>query len=141
MAIWIGRSPIGCLAVMTEDTFSGASVEFIRRQNLAAALRMLHIAGPSSRSQLAAATGLNRSTVADLVVDLRRRGLVSERRSASRGLPGRPSPMVEVEPEGAVVLAIQIFPDWSESRGSVWEGPFLPVSSSTGAWPLGRPNR
>jgi predicted NBD/HSP70 family sugar kinase len=67
--------------------------------------------GPLSRSDLAEWTGLNRSTVGDLVGDLVARGLVTERRASPTGVPGRPSPIVEVVPERVVVLAIEIFPD------------------------------
>ena len=52
-------------------------------------------------------TGLNRSTVADLVAELVEHGLAHEERGDSLGTPGRPSPLVHATPEGAVVLAIE----------------------------------
>jgi predicted NBD/HSP70 family sugar kinase len=90
---------------------SGATGDVLRRRNLGAILRRVHLGGPASRSELAEETGLNRSTVGDLVGDLARRGLVHERRARPSGVPGRPSPIVEIEPERLVVLAIEIFPD------------------------------
>lgn len=90
---------------------SGATSDAVRRRNLGAILRRVHLGGPASRSELAEWTGLNRSTVGDLVGDLVERRLVRERRAHSTGVPGRPSPIVEVEPNRLVVLAIEIFPD------------------------------
>jgi predicted NBD/HSP70 family sugar kinase len=90
---------------------SGATGDAVRRRNLGAILRRVHLGGPASRSELAEWTGLNRSTVGDLVGDLAERGLVRERRARSTGVPGRPSPIVEVDPHRVVVLAIEIFPD------------------------------
>jgi predicted NBD/HSP70 family sugar kinase len=90
---------------------SGATSDAVRRRNLGAILRRIHLGGPASRSELAEWTGLNRSTVGDLVGDLVERGLVRERRAHSTGVPGRPSPIVEIEPRRLVVLAIEIYPD------------------------------
>lgn len=56
-------------------------------------------------------TGLNRSTVGDLVADLSARGLVAEGEAVARGGPGRPSPLVSPSGDGAVVLAVEITVD------------------------------
>lgn len=90
---------------------AGATSDIVRRRNLSAILRRVHTDGPASRSELVEWTGRNRSTVGDLVGDLVARGLVRERPAPPTGAPGRPSPMVEIEPNGPVVLAIEIFPD------------------------------
>ena len=42
-------------------------VEGVRQRNLARLLRLVHVHGPQSRANLTEATGLNRSTVADLL--------------------------------------------------------------------------
>jgi predicted NBD/HSP70 family sugar kinase len=90
---------------------TGVTGDIGRRRNLGAILRRVHLGGPASRSELAEWTGLNRSTVGDLVGDLVERGLVSERRARPTGSPGRPSPIVEIEPTRLVVLAVEVFPD------------------------------
>ena len=90
---------------------AGASAEQLRRNNLSVLLGHIHLSGPTSRSQLAARTGLNRSTIADLVGDLSTRGLVVEHRALRADGPGRPSPLVAARPEGAVVLAIELAVD------------------------------
>jgi predicted NBD/HSP70 family sugar kinase len=54
---------------------------------------------------------LNRSTVADLIGELSALGLVAEGPSAIVNGPGRPSPLVDVQPHGAVVLAVEIAVD------------------------------
>jgi predicted NBD/HSP70 family sugar kinase len=77
----------------------------LRRHNLSRILRIVHRAGPASRSELTRATGLNRSTIAALVGALVSQGLVVERGSESRTGVGRPSPTVVVD-ETFVALAV-----------------------------------
>ena len=89
----------------------GAGAEQMRRRNLSTLLGHVHLSGPTSRSKLAALTGLNRSTIADLVGELAALGLVVERRAPKSAGPGRPSPVVAANPEGAVVLAIEVAVD------------------------------
>ncbi|MEV8267936.1 ROK family protein [Microbacterium sp. NPDC076911] len=72
----------------------GLNGEEVRRQNLAHLLRLLHREGPTSRSRLTEATGLNRSTIADLVGELSRRGIVEEQAPVGTHRVGRPSLMV-----------------------------------------------
>jgi len=87
---------------------AGARASVVRRHNLSALLECLHLSGSASRSQLGAATGLNRSTVADLVYELARSGLVVEDGVSPSSGPGRPSPIVHVRASGAVALAVEI---------------------------------
>ncbi len=89
----------------------GAGAEDLRRRNLSAILAHVHLSGPASRSQLARTTGLNRSTIADLVGERAARHLVSEQRSPATARPGRPSPVVTARAEGAVVLAVEMAVD------------------------------
>ena len=89
----------------------GAGAEQLRRRNLSTLLGHVHISGPTTRSRLAALTGLNRSTIADLVGELSALDLVVERRAPTSAGPGRPSPVVAANPEGAVVLAIELAVD------------------------------
>jgi predicted NBD/HSP70 family sugar kinase len=83
----------------------------LRRSNLALVLDQLRRRGPSSRSQLVAATGLTRSAIAGLVGELEAIGLAVETPPARDGRPGRPSPVVQVDAAGVVALAIEIFVD------------------------------
>lgn len=68
--------------------------EGIRQQNLARLLQLVHREGPLARAVITEATGLNRSTVGDLVSDLAARGLVTEAAPDPSRRVGRPSPMV-----------------------------------------------
>ena len=90
---------------------SGQRSESVRRANLSALVQVLHAEGPLSRSELGERTGLTRSGIRRLVGDLVAAGLVVEARGESLGLPGRPSPVVRLEPERAVVLALEIAVD------------------------------
>jgi predicted NBD/HSP70 family sugar kinase len=87
---------------------AGLRSETIRRANLSSIVRALHDGGPMSRSALVARTGLTRSAIRGLIGDLVAGGIVSEGRPAPLGIPGRPSPLVRLEPQGAVVLAFDI---------------------------------
>ena len=87
------------------------AAEEVRRHNLGVVLEPLHLAGPLSRSQLTRTTGLNRSTIADLLGELVAIGVVEERPGAPGAGPGRPSPVVQVRPQRAAVLAVEMTVD------------------------------
>lgn len=89
----------------------GIAAEELRRHNLATVLERLHLAGPASRSALVSGTGLNRSTIADLISELTSLGLVEEGPGTSPTGPGRPSPVVTTRPHGAVALAVELSVD------------------------------
>lgn len=82
---------------------AGPSQEEIRRQNLGALLRYVHIHGATSRAELTTALGLNRSTIGALTADLASAGLVTEKAPRETGRAGRPS--LVVRPESDVVYA------------------------------------
>ncbi len=90
---------------MTDTT---PAAEGVRQRNLARLLRLVHLEGPLSRATLTETTGLNRSTIADLVSELVREGLVEERAPDPSRRVGRPSPVVAVSPD---VLAIAVNPE------------------------------
>ena len=88
-------------------SLAGATQDEVRRSNLSTVLRLLHLGGAQTRSQLTVLTGLNRSTVGDLVTELAGHGLVRERPGDIRGV-GRPSLVVEPVSGSAVVLALDV---------------------------------
>lgn len=90
----------------------GVASEELRRHNLSAVLDRLHIASQLSRSELAAQTGLNRSTIRDLIAELTGLGLVAEDRGTTTSGPGRPSSIAHIQPSGAVVLAVELEVDF-----------------------------
>jgi len=83
----------------------------VRRANLSTIARELHLRGPLSRSELVARTGLTRSAIRGLIGEFVAAGIVTEERSDPLGIPGRPSALVEPDPEGVVVLALAIAVD------------------------------
>jgi predicted NBD/HSP70 family sugar kinase len=85
-----------------------ASPESVRRHNLSLLLRLLHQSGALSRSEIGAALGMTRSTIGELVADLRARGLVEEGDPARLGAPGRPSLVARPNPEGAAAITAEI---------------------------------
>ncbi len=88
-------------------SLAGATQDEVRRSNLSTVLRLLHLGGAQSRSHLTAVTGLNRSTVGDLVSTLAALGLVRERAGDVRGV-GRPSLVVEPVATSVAVLALDL---------------------------------
>ncbi|MBB4958167.1 ROK family transcriptional regulator [Micromonospora polyrhachis] len=82
---------------------AGPSQEEIRRQNLGALLRYVHIHGATSRAELTTELGLNRSTIGALTADLTAAGLVSEGAPRETGRAGRPS--LVVRPRSDLVYA------------------------------------
>jgi len=89
----------------------GQRSETVRRANLSAIVRELHDRGPLSRSELVARTGLTRSAIRGLIGEFVAADLVSEERPTPLGAPGRPSPLVHLNAEGAVVIALEIAVD------------------------------
>jgi predicted NBD/HSP70 family sugar kinase len=85
-----------------------ASPESVRRHNLSLLLRHLHTSGALSRSEIGGALGMTRSTIGELVADLRARGLVEEGDPARLGAPGRPSLVARPNPEGAAAITAEI---------------------------------
>ena len=84
------------------------TVEGVRRTNLAEVLRLVHHSGPRSRAVITGETGLNRSTVSDLVGRLVEAGLVEEHEPDPTRRVGRPSPVVVPSPD---VVAIGVNPE------------------------------
>lgn len=89
----------------------GQRSETVRRANLGAIVRELHLRGPQSRSELVARTGLTRTAIRALIGELVAGDLVVEERGAPVGAPGRPSPRVRPRPGGVAVLAVMIAVD------------------------------
>lgn len=89
----------------------GQRSETVRRSNLSTIVRELHLHGALTRSELVSRTGLTRTAIRALIGQLTAAGLVSERRASSKGVPGRPSPVVRAIPSSAVVLALEIAVD------------------------------
>ena len=89
----------------------GQRSETVRRANLSAIVRELHVSGARSRSELVARTGLTRSAIRGLIGEFVDAGLATEVRATSLGGPGRPSPLVRPNPESAVVLALEVAVD------------------------------
>lgn len=85
----------------------GRDAAGMRRHNLRAVLRHLHLHGPTSRPELCAVTGLTRSAIGDLVGELLARELVREQGGALSGGRGRP-PLVVTPHEQTHVLAVAV---------------------------------
>ena len=87
---------------------TGPSQEEVRRQNLGALLRYVHIHGPTSRAELTSELGLNRSTIGALTADLAAVGLVTEAAPRETGRAGRPSLVVRPESDRVYAYAFSI---------------------------------
>jgi predicted NBD/HSP70 family sugar kinase len=83
----------------------------VRRSNLSAIVRELHLSGPQSRSELVARTGLTRTAIRALIGELVAGDLLVEERGPLVGLPGRPSPLVRPAPSSVLVLSLEIAVD------------------------------
>ena len=89
----------------------GQRSETVRRANLSAIIRELHLHGPASRSALVGRTGLTRSAIGSLIGEFVGAGIVTEERAAPRGVPGRPSPLVQLDSNRVGVIALEIAVD------------------------------
>lgn len=83
----------------------------VRRLNTAIILDCLRLNAPLSRAGVSSHTGLNRSTVSSIVSELIRGGLVRETEFQKDKL-GRPGLLLELRPDGACAIGIQIGVDF-----------------------------
>ncbi|MGD8406522.1 MAG: ROK family transcriptional regulator [Anaerolineales bacterium] len=90
---------------------NSAHQAFVREINLSLVLRFIHNEAPVSRSQIAQATGLNKSTVSSLVEDLLLRQLVHETGVNSVGT-GRPATMLEINPHAGGIVGVELGVDF-----------------------------
>lgn len=86
----------------------GSNRDLVRQHNLSVLLQMIHLHGKVSRSSLTSATGLNRSTISDLVSELQELGFVNETETQSPTGVGRPSLMVSASNR---VVAFTVHPE------------------------------
>lgn len=92
--------------------------EHTRAHNRSMVLQHLFHEGPTSRADLARATGLTRVTVSDLVGELMEAGLVEEAGLASQARVGKPATLVRMRTDAFAILAVDVADDL-EMRGAV----------------------
>jgi predicted NBD/HSP70 family sugar kinase len=92
--------------------------EHARAHNRSLVLQHLFPQGPSSRADLARATGLTRVTVSDLVSVLIAEGLVAELGVRPEGRVGKPATLVGMRTEDHQVIAVDLADD-AALRGAV----------------------
>ncbi|MEV0131569.1 ROK family protein [Dactylosporangium sp. NPDC050688] len=80
--------------MFTSHQRSTPTQDSVRRQNLGALLRYVHVSGDTSRAELTNQLGLNRSTIGALTADLAGAGLIDEGTPQETGRAGRPSLVV-----------------------------------------------
>lgn len=99
---------------MTQDSPlpRGEARDVARRRSLSALLRHVHVHGPTTRSRMAALTGLNRSTIGTMTADLVAAGLVQEAPTPTQTGAGRPSFLVTVRSDLHYVLAFDVGVDY-----------------------------
>jgi glucokinase-like ROK family protein len=93
------------------DPKNTADQALVRELNLSSVLRLVHSQAPLSRAQLAATTGLNKSTVSSLVEELLERKLVRETGVNSAGA-GRPATLLEMNPDAGAIIGVELDVDF-----------------------------
>lgn len=86
---------------------AGVGQEELRRTNLSHVLSLVHVSGPTTRAELTAQLGLNRSTIGGLARHLVDLGLVEEAGPARPVGSGRPSLVVRPR-QDVVALAVEL---------------------------------
>jgi predicted NBD/HSP70 family sugar kinase len=84
----------------------------VRDGNLARVLGLVAARGPVGRPELAAATGLTKSTISGLTRDLLAAGLIHQSAPDRSGERGRPGTRLAVDPSGAAGLGLEINVDY-----------------------------
>jgi len=97
----------------------------VRRSNLSLVLGWLRVAGPGSRTEITAGTGLNKATVSSLVAELTDRGLVRETGERQFGSVGRPARVLELDGHGVGALGLEANVDYLAAYGTDLAGRVL----------------
>src|SRR3989304_1840272 len=79
----------------------------VRELNRAILLNLLRVHSPQSRADLAAAAGLNKTTVSSLVADMIDAQLVREIGHATSA-GGRPAVLLELNPEAGCIIGVEL---------------------------------
>jgi glucokinase-like ROK family protein len=90
-----------------------ADQAWVRRMNRAVILEVFRTKKTLSRANLAAETGLNPSTVSNIIGELIQENLIRETELDQSG-KGRPGRLLELSPEGGCALGIEINVDYIE---------------------------
>jgi predicted NBD/HSP70 family sugar kinase len=88
------------------------SFQTVRETNLGVVLRTVRELAPCSRAAVAAATGLNKTTVSSLVADLMARGLVRETGRSSRQRVGRPGVLLDLDDSSIAAIGLEVNVDY-----------------------------
>lgn len=88
-----------------------ADQDLVRRINKSLVLNTLRLNAPISRAAVAKLTGLNRSTVSNIVNSLILEGLVCEQDTKASAI-GRPSISLILRPDGGAVIGVEIGVDF-----------------------------
>ncbi len=90
-----------------------ADQAWVRRMNRAVILEVFRTQKTLSRAQLAIETGLNPSTVSNIISELIQENLIRETDLAQSAM-GRPGRLLELNPEGGCAMGIEINVDYIE---------------------------
>lgn len=88
------------------------SFQTVRETNLRTVLRTVRELAPCSRAAVAAATGLNKTTVSSLVTDLMARGLVRETGETSQRRVGRPGVLLALDDRSVAAIGLEVNVDY-----------------------------
>jgi glucokinase-like ROK family protein len=88
-----------------------ADQNLVRKFNTSVAINALRHRAPLSRAELAACTGLNRSTISSIITELLTNGLVQETTYQSDRV-GRPGLLLELNPAGGFAIGIELGVDF-----------------------------
>ncbi|MBV2365947.1 ROK family protein [Streptomonospora nanhaiensis] len=89
-----------------------AGLQDVRGTNLGLVLRAVRALAPCSRAAVAAATGLNKTTVSSLVADLISRGLLRETGESAERRVGRPGVMLALDHRTIAAIGLEVNVDY-----------------------------
>ncbi|MEW5873239.1 MAG: ROK family transcriptional regulator [Chloroflexota bacterium] len=83
----------------------------VRKLNTSIVMECIRLQAPLSRAELAARTGLNRSTVSSIIDELIDRGFVHETTRQDPKI-GRPGMLLQLNPEGGFAIGVEVGVDY-----------------------------
>ncbi len=99
------------MSINIDKSIKTANLQYVKQKNLTLVFNLINVHQPVSRASIAHATGLSPTTVSSLVDELLSENMIAETGMGKLAGSGRKPIMLEVNPKGGCVAAVELTHD------------------------------